>query len=97
METPVSKLEAAMELVQADLSDIKATLRIHDAKFDSLRDRIESMRDPIDGMRDRMDAVRDRMDGLRDRMERDFRVLFGALIAVTLGLAGLMAKGFHWL
>lgn len=27
----------------------------------------------------------------------DFRLLFGAIIAVALGLAGLMAKGFGWL
>lgn len=27
----------------------------------------------------------------------DFRLLFGAIIAATLGLAGLMAKGFGWL
>ncbi|WP_350307548.1 hypothetical protein [Photorhabdus viridis] len=27
----------------------------------------------------------------------DFRLLFGAIIAVALGLAGLMAKGFHWI
>ena len=27
----------------------------------------------------------------------DFRLTFGALIAVALGLAGLMAKGFGWL
>lgn len=26
----------------------------------------------------------------------DFRILFGAIITVALGLAGLMAKGFHW-
>lgn len=26
----------------------------------------------------------------------DFRLLFGAIITVALGLAGLMAKGFHW-
>ena len=26
----------------------------------------------------------------------DFRILFGAIISVALGLAGLMAKGFHW-
>jgi len=26
----------------------------------------------------------------------DFRLLFGAIIFVALGLAGLMAKGFHW-
>ncbi len=27
----------------------------------------------------------------------DFRILFGAIITVTLGLAALMAKGFHWI
>ena len=27
----------------------------------------------------------------------DFRIIFGAIIAVALGLAALMAKGFHWL
>lgn len=27
----------------------------------------------------------------------DFRLLFGAIITVALGLAGLMAKGFGWL
>ncbi len=30
-------------------------------------------------------------------MERDFRLTFGALIALALGLATMMAKGFHWL
>lgn len=27
----------------------------------------------------------------------DFRLLFGAIITVALGLSALMAKGFHWL
>jgi len=35
--------------------------------------------------------------GLRADARTDFRILFGAIIAVALGLAGLMAKGFHWL
>ena len=34
---------------------------------------------------------------LRNRDEKDFRMLFGAIIFVALGLAGLMAKGFGWL
>jgi hypothetical protein len=34
---------------------------------------------------------------LRQDAKGDFRVLFGAIIAVALGIAGLMAKGFHWL
>lgn len=35
--------------------------------------------------------------GLRTDARTDFRLLFGSLIAVALGLAGLMAKGFGWL
>lgn len=27
---------------------------------------------------------------------KDFRLMFGALITTAVGLAGLMAKGFHW-
>jgi len=34
---------------------------------------------------------------LRQDLKTDFRILFGAIIAVALGLAGLMAKGFGWL
>lgn len=34
---------------------------------------------------------------IRNHQRDDFRLLFGTLITVTLGLAGLMAKGFGWL
>ncbi len=37
-----------------------------------------------------------RDDALRDALERDFRILFSALISVAIGLATMMAKGFHW-
>jgi hypothetical protein len=40
--------------------------------------------------------LRTGVDGVRVNQERDFRVLFGALISVALCLAGLMAKGFGW-
>jgi len=37
-----------------------------------------------------------RDERLRDAQERDFRILFSALISVAVGLAAMMAKGFHW-
>lgn len=37
-----------------------------------------------------------KFDKVAERHDRDFRITFGAIIAVALGLAGLMAKGFHW-
>lgn len=33
---------------------------------------------------------------LRSDQRSDFRLTWGAVIAAALGLAGLMAKGFHW-
>jgi hypothetical protein len=34
---------------------------------------------------------------LRSGARADFRLLFGAIIATSLGLAGLIAKSAHWL
>lgn len=38
-----------------------------------------------------------RLERLEDRQVADFRWLLGGGIAATLGLAALMAHGFHWL
>lgn len=55
--------------------------------------KIETRLDHIDGTIGEMKA-----DGREHRRatDRDFRILFGALIFGAFGLAGLMAKGFHW-
>jgi hypothetical protein len=45
---------------------------------------------------DDVSDIKSDVRGIRSEARTDFRVLFGALIAVALGLAGLMAKGFHW-
>jgi tetrahydromethanopterin S-methyltransferase subunit G len=34
---------------------------------------------------------------MRKESRSDFRLLFGAIITVALGITALMAKGFHWL
>lgn len=40
--------------------------------------------------------IRDDVREMRRDSRTDFRLLFGAIITVALGLAGIMAKGFHW-
>ncbi|MCB1909969.1 MAG: hypothetical protein KDH15_21620 [Rhodocyclaceae bacterium] len=62
MEARIAKLEASVEHIQSDVSELKNEVR-----------------------------------GIRADMRSDFRLLFGALIAVALGLAGLMAHGFKWI
>lgn len=44
-----------------------------------------------------IDHLRGRIDYLRDRVEGDFRITWAGIMALGLGLAGLMAKGFGWL
>ena len=34
---------------------------------------------------------------LRSDIKTDFRILWGALFVATIGLAGLLAKGFEWI
>ncbi len=41
--------------------------------------------------------IRTDLKDLRKADEMNFRLLFGAMIALAIGLAGLIAKGFHWL
>jgi hypothetical protein len=48
-------------------------------------------------MRDMHTGIRGDIRDLRQRQERDFRLLFGAIILVALGLAGLIARAQHWL
>jgi hypothetical protein len=48
----------------------------------------------IKDLKDDVRAIRGDVNGIRTT---DFRLLFGAIIAVAVGLAGLMARGFHWI
>jgi hypothetical protein len=45
------------------------------------------------------DVAEMKIDGrsMRERVEGDFRITWAGIMAVGLGLAGLMAKGFGWL
>ena len=58
---------------------------------------VSHIRSDIDEIKSDMREIRHDIKDVRKDMQSDFRVLFGTIIAVALGLAGLMAKGFHWL
>ncbi|MCH5444503.1 hypothetical protein L2D25_24200 [Salmonella enterica subsp. enterica serovar Muenchen] len=44
-----------------------------------------------------LQEMKDDMREMRRDLRSDFRILFGSLITVAIGLAGIMARGFHWL
>lgn len=64
------------------------------ARLEATADHIQS---DITGLKADVRDLRNDVRDVRREQQTDFRILFGALIAVALGLAGLMAKGFQWL
>lgn len=65
-----------------------------ESRLAKLETAFEFMQRDIKELKDDLRVLKSDINGIRTV---DFRILFGAIIAVTLGLAGLMAKGFHWL
>lgn len=89
------KVEGRLSIVDAAVGPLKSgdgggTFDGMDARVKALETHVEYIRRDIGEMRT---DVRD----LRTEAHRDFKLIFGAIIAVSLGLAGLMAKGFKWL
>lgn len=55
---------------------------------------VEFMQRDINELKADVRALRNDVHSIRTT---DFRILFGAIITVALGLSGLMAKGFGWI
>lgn len=87
MEARVAKLEAAVEHIQRDLADVKADLRAFKGEVGAFRTDVRAD----------FKEVREEFKSVRSQARTDFLILAGMIIAVALGLAGLMAKGFKWL
>jgi hypothetical protein len=72
-----------------------------DASMDGRVARIESdisyIKRDIQDIKGDLKDVRNDIKDIRTDMRTDFRITFGALIAVALGLAGIMARGFGWM
>ena len=59
--------------------------------------RVAKVEAAIEHIQSDISDIKSDIRDLRSETRIDFRLLFGAIIAVALGLAGVMAKGFHWL
>lgn len=72
-----------------------------DASMDGRVARIESdisyIKRDIQDIKSEIKEVRIDIKDIRTDMRNDFRITFGALIAVAVGLAGIMARGFGWM
>jgi hypothetical protein len=60
-------------------------------------ERVATLEANVKNMTESVKRIDDTVARLRDRIDTDFRITWGGLIFVALGLASLMAKGFHWI
>jgi len=64
--------------------------------FDGFEARVAKLEAAVEHMQSDIREIKDDLREIRRDARSDFRQLFGAIIVVAIGLAGLMAKGFHW-
>lgn len=63
----------------------------------SMEARVAKLESDVEYIKRDISEIKDDIKDIKKDAKSDFRMLFGAIIAVALGLAGLMAKGFGWL
>ena len=89
-EARLVRIESRLDHIEARLSELKVGV---DGRFAELKGSIDAR---FAEVKADIRELRGSLASLSDTHHRDFRLIFGALIAVALGLAGLMARGFHW-
>ncbi|BDO97583.1 TPA: hypothetical protein ACXGCQ_004717 [Escherichia coli] len=64
---------------------------------DDMQARVAKLESDVEHIKHTLKEMKDDIREIKRDARSDFRLLFGAIISVALGLAALMAKGFHWL
>ena len=83
----VARLEANVESMLVTLRDFREDFRDYKKSTDEKFERID----------ERFGRIDERFERVLETQQRDFRLTWGAMIFGFIGLAGIMAKGFHWL
>ena len=59
--------------------------------------RVAKLESDVEHIKNSLKEIKDDVREIKRDARTDFRLLFGAIITLALGLSGLMAKGFHWI
>lgn len=65
--------------------------------FDGMEARVAKLEALAEHIQRDLTDVKTDLRTIRDDARSDFRLIFGAIIALAIGLTGVMAKGFGWL
>jgi hypothetical protein len=82
MEDRFVKLEKDVEVLKADVGVMKTDVAVLKTDASYIKRDVSELR--VD--------IRE----VRQHQGRDFRIMFGSMIGLAMGLAGLIAKGFGW-
>ena len=62
-----------------------------------LVERIVRVEEKVSGMDKRLELVEKDVRELTKKVDTNFIITWGGLIALGVGIGGMLAKGFHWL
>jgi predicted nucleic acid-binding Zn-ribbon protein len=93
LRTEVGDFKVEMCEFKGEMREFKVEMR--EFKGEMREFKVE-MREFKSEMRDFQKEVRSEFRDVRHQARTDFRLLFGAIISLAVGMAALMAKGFHW-
>lgn len=68
----------------------------HNGGGGNMEARIAKLESSVTHIEKDISIISSDISGIRKEMREDFRIGIGFTIAAILGLAGLIAKGFHW-
>jgi chromosome segregation ATPase len=90
---------ASIELLQRELADTRKELeRRGGPPYDGgVEARIAKLESDLGHVTGDVREIKTDIREIKKESREDFRILFGSTVLATLGLAGLIAKGFGWL
>ena len=94
LETRIGGLDVRIGKLEVRVDELVLNMREVGARLGALTERVVKVETAIDFVRTDVKNLNDNVSAIRTT---DFRLMFGALIAVVLGLSAMMAKGFGWL
>jgi len=105
VEERVARLEANVEHIRSDISDMKTDVRRLNDKIDAVDQKLTAKIDEVDRrLTGRIDGVKDSVTSLALTMEKSFAALkvgraFDRIwwLLMSAALLGVMARGFKWI